>query len=1087
MTSDRKRRERTFEALLTAYDDAALSGRGEEFEADLPAELAERLREARQCVDQLHAVWGAAFQAGGYSAATAGASPGEPNGIAGASIGRFQIERKLGQGGAGIVFLAIDPKLRRRVALKVPRPEGLISSESRQRFLLEGEVAARLNHPHIVAVHEVGEIGPICYIAAEYCEGVSLAAWLNARAGATPPRQAAQIIATLAAALHHAHVRGVLHRDMKPSNVMLSPVQSEPGAAGDAWADLDAYTAKVSDFGLAKLLESNGDETRTGTVLGTPRYMAPEQAEGRIRDIGVHTDVHALGSILYELLTGGPPFCGATDTDTLRRLLLDDPAPPRRRRADVPCDLEAICLKCLEKSPEHRYATAAALEADLRRYLAGEPTHARPLGTVRRLGKWARRRPAVAGLAAVLAVALVTIFIGSIVYRVRLEHSLAETSHQREVAENSDQRSRQLLYTADMGRAHEAWKNGHAGELLEILRQHRPRGGQPDLREFSWHYLRGLCDQQVLTMRGHEGAVFSVDASNHGRFWATGGIDHTVRLWNAASGQNCGVWRGHANEVTSVAFAPDGNTLASGSEDHTVRLWSVPDGTLLGVLAGHTDHVLCLAFSDDGKWLASGSRDGTVRVWNPANRQSIVSLAAGRNPLESVDFSSRARLLVAGDGTDGTVFSWKTDGWQPLPSAQDHGSDTENMLALAHAPQRDWMAGGGRKNEVYLWETADNGLQLIHELKEGHFERIQSVAFSPGDPTLASADNRGHIQLWDLESFARKGTILGHPSRVWSVAWSPDGRRLASAGADGTVRVWNPQARQDGAFAYPPLPRVSRYITFSPDGRYLLASCKKNGVHWFDTRSQISTRQDRSYPGDERRLCVSPDGRFVAARGKDGTTILRAAGESTDRLAIPGGRHHFGPLCFSPDGKRLATTSDLGTAVIVDCNSGQVVHRFAGSPVDDLAFSPDGRRFARAGERLLIYDTQGMNVVLDLDHAGSVCYSADSRILLTRLRSEVRAYEARTGRLLHKVVLDEIDAALALHPDGKTLAVCLGQPARIMLWDVRTGQELLSIDPPGPVVSNLLFSPTGDRLVATGEDTTGQDHIWEWAIRRDLD
>ena len=276
------------------------------------------------------------------------------------AFGRFQIVRELGRGGFGVVFLAHDPVLRRDVALKVPRPDALLTPDLRRRFLREAQAAARLTHPNLVAVHEVGEVGPICFIAAAFCDGPTLAAWLRDRAKPAPPRLAAHVVAALADAVHYAHTQGVLHRDLKPSNVLL---ESNPTIADCAGDDEPRFVPKLTDFGLAKLAEGEAQDapTRSGAMLGTPAYMAPEQADGRLDEVGPGTDVYALGALLYELLTGQPVFRGSTDLDTLHRVLVDEPMPPRRLQADLPRDLEAICLMCLEKQPGRRYGTAAAL------------------------------------------------------------------------------------------------------------------------------------------------------------------------------------------------------------------------------------------------------------------------------------------------------------------------------------------------------------------------------------------------------------------------------------------------------------------------------------------------------------------------------------------------------------------------------------------------------------------------------------------------------------------------------------------------------------------------------------------------------
>jgi serine/threonine protein kinase len=282
-----------------------------------------------------------------------------------ARIGRFEILRELGRGGLGVVLLAQDHVLNRAVALKVPRPEVLVTAEVRQRFSREADAAARLTHPNLVPVYEVGQAGPISYIVSAYCAGPNLAERLKDREHVLSPRQSAQLIANLADAIDYAHAHGVLHRDIKPSNILLEPVPHAEASGGD---DLP-FVPKLVDFGLAKLADARGHHTRTGTAMGTWGYMAPEQAEGRSDDVGPATDVHALGAVLYECLVGEVPYAGESDADCLRRIVSDEPRRPRQRNPRVPRDLEAICLKCLEKSPSRRYRTAGELGADLRGFI----------------------------------------------------------------------------------------------------------------------------------------------------------------------------------------------------------------------------------------------------------------------------------------------------------------------------------------------------------------------------------------------------------------------------------------------------------------------------------------------------------------------------------------------------------------------------------------------------------------------------------------------------------------------------------------------------------------------------------------------
>lgn len=368
-------------------------------------------------------------------------------------IGRFRLKKELGRGGFGVVFLAHDPQLQREVALKVPRVTALVNDELRQRFHQEACAAAGLDHPNIVQVYEAGESGPVCYIASAYCAGMTLAEWLRQRTEPVPFATAAELIATLAEAVDHAHQRHVLHRDLKPGNVLIQvassqwPVISEINSTPVTDQEtLPNVVPKITDFGLAKMIDAPGAPTQTGSFLGTPSYMAPEQASGKTHEYSPVTDIYALGTILYELLTGRPPFRGESDLDTLHQVQCDEPLAPHKLRKRVPKDLETICLKCLQKEPHRRYTTAALLAADLHHYLAAEPIQARPVGLSGRVYRWCRRKPLVAGLGIALVTALLT-GIAGVVWQ--WQETLWEKAGALQARSQAENRFKTLLETVD--------------------------------------------------------------------------------------------------------------------------------------------------------------------------------------------------------------------------------------------------------------------------------------------------------------------------------------------------------------------------------------------------------------------------------------------------------------------------------------------------------------------------------------------------------------------------------------------------------------------------------------------------------------
>ncbi len=378
-------------------------------------------------------------------------------------IGRFELRRQLGKGGCGIVFLAYDPKLRREVALKVPRPEMLMNPDAKRRLKLEALAASEFDHPNLVPVYEWGEVGPICFIATAFCPGHTLAEWLDRQAFPVPVRQAARIVATIADAVQHAHDHGVLHRDLKPNNVILQEMKVEENdepPAGSVQLRGEYYVPRIVDFGLAKLAERGGpSETGTRQILGTPKYMAPEQAQARREDIGPPADVYALGVVLYEMLAGRAPYDGATDVEVLRQSVEGRPTQPRSLRPDLPRDLEAICLKAMARTTAERYRTAIDLADDLRRFLDGRPTVARPLAWSGRAVRWLRRNDQIVAIVVLTVVALAVTSLGT-----WNSYQSRDLRAQRDDAvgkqADRDRADRQREYARHVQLAYAAWRGG---------------------------------------------------------------------------------------------------------------------------------------------------------------------------------------------------------------------------------------------------------------------------------------------------------------------------------------------------------------------------------------------------------------------------------------------------------------------------------------------------------------------------------------------------------------------------------------------------------------------------------------------------
>jgi WD40 repeat protein/tRNA A-37 threonylcarbamoyl transferase component Bud32 len=1024
----------------------------------------------------------------------------------------YELFEEVGAGGMGIVYRARHRGLNRIVALKVLRPTAIGDEESRARFRAEAEAVAKLQHPNIIQVFEIGESGPAPFIALEFVESGSLTQWtIHPQA----PRPAAELVEKIARAVHSAHQLGVIHRDLKPANVLLTR-SGEP---------------KIADFGLAKQIEDERDSsgrfvTQAGFVVGTPEYMPPEQTAGRPATPAI--DIYALGIILYELLTSNVPFRGATPFDTMTLVHDQEPVPPRRVQPTLPRDLETICLKCLEKNPARRYPSAQALADDLRSFLDGRTIHARRAGSGEKAVRWAKRNPIVAvsltGIAVTVCLAYTVVFQNNR----RLENSLAnEAMHRRNAqtnAEEADRSAAEARFRADAERF-EIYR-AHLTAATSLFDTHDVGAKRnlfdcpPEFRGWEWRHFASRLDRAerrienppvvrmcFLTLIPGGSRLCATTATTHyslnvgtgewsskprptagrhptlsadGRRMLSHVLPKGLEYWNIETNQSYRI-----EQTGEFHFTADGTKFLTGCPGNVVRLRESDTGRVLHEFAPYgASGVENVYFSPDGTRIVTFSRDlQRLDLWDETGRP-VAALQIGKTGLRRVHFG-RTRFITEEGFPETALKLWDAATGRLLGRLEGH---TNALAGASFSPDETRIVTASMDQTARLW-NASNG-NPIQKLT-GHKGWVNQAAFSPDGSRIMTASQDHTLRLWDGLDGTLVNVLPGHDEEVTRACWTPDGAKIVSVSGDCVTRIWDAKSIEfdgvlsgHGNFVYG--------VAIHPDGRRAVSASWDGSARVWDLKDERElARFDHGDGTIVTSVAIRPDGKMIATRTREAVHLwdLEAKRE-VHRWNAPMDPWRHTRIAFSPDGRLLASGGVDNSIHIweVDSRKEYAVLRGHTDTVRDVVFSPDGRWLASGGEvldntvRIWNVAEKREATVLRKHTAAvySLAFNSDGSLLASgSLDDHVRIWRTDDWSLAKELPHGSHIYGLAFSPDGKRLAsACANNAVRV--WDTGKWEEAVDLRGHGMYVHSVAFTPDGETLLSCSGDKT----LRIWSTKR---